>query len=325
MYDEQEARNIADANANANDSDSGSDSDYISMGRVRRTNISWKSKRPCALAVRPDQHPFKVEPTMEVTVLIRAFDLFLEPGRESDLPKRFPGLIPRFWHQRDSELIVVDTDKLDPSKHYLCLEIPVSHPSTHQQDNQDDANGDEKIVEPPSKRAKTSSYTPQSTMKVYIPHFLGELYGIASAAESLKNSARPSAVLFGFIISALGGVLHLSYPPTIDEAKLYCEVISLFEHHDIAMGEIIPTFAHVLNSLGQPHPVPIAPQTQSLDELFEFVWVMCSQSRTCLGIDCKEGNAILGQRISGQWPSSRVAGKPVYSSPSLPSHRPVEC
>lgn len=121
-------------------------------------------------------------------------------------------------------------------------------------------------------------------MKVYIPQFIVEIYQLRPAFESLKDSARRSAVLFGFIISALGGTLHLSYPPTLEECQLYFEVITLYEHYGVSMGEIIPTFAHVLDSLLKPKIVLIPPQVRLIDDLVEFAWLMCSQSRTCLAL-----------------------------------------
>ena len=121
-------------------------------------------------------------------------------------------------------------------------------------------------------------------MKVYLPYLLAELYCILPLVTRLKDSARHCTVLFGLIISLLGGVLHLSYPPTLDEGKLYCEVISLYEHYGLVLGDIVPTFAHVLHALEQPQPFPVAPHAAFLDELFEYVWVVCSQSRTCLSL-----------------------------------------
>lgn len=223
-----------------------------------------------------------MEINLEVTM--RAIDfLGIEAaGVESDLHKRFPGVIPRFWHNRDSKLLILDEDHLDPKTSYMCFEIPIDPqhmiPSHHQEEETDERVFDET----PSKRSKTTLGTPRSTIKAYLSHYQVDLYGLREVITNAKDSARSSKVLFGFIISALGGVLHLSYPPALDEAKLFCEVITLHERYGIRMWEVVDTFSDVLKSLKLVHSVPIPPQTPMLDDLFEFVWVMCSQSLTCL-------------------------------------------
>ena len=133
------------------------------------------------------------------------------------------------------------------------------------------------------RNAPTSPHQPP-TFIVYVPQFAVEHYNLLSTFESLKDSAHRSEVLFGFVISLLGGVVHLSYPPTLDESKLYCEILVLFEHHGLPMPESLITFANLINDLSVPQPVPIPPYSHMLIELAEFVWVMCSQNRTCLSL-----------------------------------------
>lgn len=222
----------------------------------------------------------------EITVIMRAIDyLGVEAeGTESHLHERFPDSIPRFWHNRYSELLVIDEDQLDPSSHYYCFEIPVQHQATPPTLDQDPGNDDEKVSnETRSKRSKTSLSEPCNSMKIYVPHFIVELYDLMPTFESLKHSARQTKVLVGFVVSLLGGVLHLSYPPTLDEAKLYCEIIVLHEHYGLRMDDSFKTFTSVLKDLQLPlQPVPIPSCSQMLIELIEFVWVMCSQNLTCL-------------------------------------------
>lgn len=219
---------------------------------------------------------------LEIDVVMRTADFVGVEAvlSEPDLHKRFPGIIPRFSHNRDSELLIVDEAQLDPSSDYLCIEIPIGRQSSSSSPPQSLENED--IIEPPSKRAKLSSDQTHNTMKAYIPQFTGDLSGLSYIKQQLKDSARRSEVLFGFVITLLGGVLHLSYPPILDEAKLYCEVISLYKAYEHPMGEIIPTFAHVLDALKRPQPVPIPSLAQLMIDLVEFVWVSCSQSPTCL-------------------------------------------
>ena len=237
---------------------------------------------------------------LDITLIARASDFALKPANESDLHKRFPNIFPHFWHNRDSEQLVVDADNLDRTKHYLCIEIPIDHSSSPHQDEGDDDEVIDKVSS--SKRVKTSSPTVREVMNVYIPHYRAELYRLASVAKHLKDSARHPRVLLGFIISVLGGILHMSYPPSVDECKLYCEVIVLYEHYGLPIGEIASTFAHVINSLILPQPITIPPYTQFLADMYEFVWVMCSQNHTCLSLlapllSIKENTVSVATRI----------------------------
>lgn len=231
------------------------------------------------ISVELERTPDNAELKDDTELIMRAIDLLgVEAAlSESDLHKRFP--VPRFWHHRGSESVIVEEANLDPCIDYMCLELPL--PSSTPLEGL----GSKDFDEPPPKRSKTSN-DPEtaSYLKLYIPHFQYDLYGLADIAQDLKDSARRSEVVVGFVISLLGGVLHLSYPPTLDELKLYCEVILLHEHYGIRMGDFLYTLANVLEGLRLPQPVPIPPQKQVIIDLAAFVWVMCSQSRTCLAL-----------------------------------------
>lgn len=237
------------------------------------------------LQTKPWEFGLEYEPCdVTLKVVIRCVDrLGVEAAVfESDLHERFPGVIPRFWHNRDSLHLVVDAEELDPETHYMTIELPTDHgqpTSAHHQDPQSD---DE--VPHPSKRPKTSSDNTRNTMKVYLPYYLADFYGLSSITEQLKDSARRSEVLCGFIVSVLGGAPHISYPPTLDQAKLYCEIIALHEHYGIPTSEIVPSFAHTLSALTLTQPVRIPLQAELIHALVEFVWVSCSQSPTCLAV-----------------------------------------
>ena len=258
--------------------------------RLTRPNQS-----PVTLRLRYEPEDDGTEKDLEIEVVMLASDVWGDRAlaTESDLHKRFPGTIPRFWHGGYSDLLIVDEDQIDPSSDYLCIEIPIgrSSPSSQNQSSSQPPspsshhypkNEECDISQPPPKRPKESSDQPQSTMKAYIPHFICELNGLSSVKQHLKDSARRSEVLFGFVISLLGGALHLSYPPTLDEAKLHCEITMLHETYDLPMSTAPQILDSTLAALNLPQPVPIQPPPGLIADLTEFVWLSCSQSQHCL-------------------------------------------
>lgn len=196
--------------------------------------------------------------------------------RESDLHKRFPGVFPRFWRNAESELLVVDRADLGPQSDYSVLEIPKIERETTSRSNSTE-NGDGEI-EPPSKRPTTIDSL-QTAISVYVPSAKAHSLRLSPTMLALKDSMHRTEAITGFVVTSLGGVLHVSQPPTLEELQLYCDVLAIYDQHKLHIGDFIGTFAHALNTIYQAHKQ--SSHLQVLDSLFESVWVH-SRSLVCL-------------------------------------------
>lgn len=232
--------------------------------------------------------PNHVPRSFQMEVHIQAFNAFERQKHalrsESDLHVRHPGVFPRFWNHLDSELLITDPRRLDSQEDYSCIQLPIGHsPPTSTAESTEKCDESES-TELPSKRPKTAELSARNMLDVYLPSDLADWLFISSVTRKLKDSAHRSEAIAGFVVTALGGVLHVSYPPTLEQLQLYCEVISIYDQHSLRVGVFVGTFAYVLNSLHRVPTITAAAFNELLDSLFEFVWVRCSQSSTCLAL-----------------------------------------
>ena len=207
---------------------------------------------------------------------------------EADLHKRYPTIFPRFYHAGFSAFLRVDDDELAPDMEYIFFEIPIRSDYTSKID--DSAVNDDDLV-PPSKRSKrsessgSSALLPAKKLKIGVPTSFANIFGLSSDVWSrLEDSTRPIRAITGFIVSLLGGAIQLSYPPTLEEAAIYCHIICIYEYLGLDAGDLVATLSTTLKALYHPQPVPIPAYTAFAEDLFELVWIECSCNATCLAM-----------------------------------------
>ena len=203
---------------------------------------------------------------------------------ESNLHERFPDVFPRFWYSGSSPLIIIEGDATPTWTPYMYIEMPTNE-YIDGVDGTDEEDSDN--FEPSSKRIKTassSSLRSRKTIRVGMPTLYYTVAGLADLLPRLEDSTHRPIAIIGFIISVLGGTLHLTYPPTLTDAQLYCEVIALSEQLSYKLAGLEATFSSTLNSFRRPQPIAIDPPNDLLIQLAASTWVSCNQNETCLSM-----------------------------------------
>lgn len=243
------------------------------------------------IVIETEQVPYDAEndefpPSFTVTIYARATDMLgMDDSAilvESDAHKRLPGVFPRFWHNRDSKLLVLDPALLDAEIDYTCIKIPLSDGKTSRAPLPTEPGDAEN--EPRSKRAKTTDLSTREVVDLYISSDMDDWLCLSHAIRKLEGSTHRTEALTGFVVTSLGGIPHMSYPPTLDQLFLYCEIISIYDQRMLPFGEFVATFANVLESLHKDPTFRLTDVRDLLYRMFDYVWVNCSQSRTCLEI-----------------------------------------
>ena len=230
----------------------------------------------------PEKDCFDLTPN--VTML--AIDVLGEKAAltESNLHERFPDVFPRFWYSGSSPLIIIEGDATPTWTPYMYIEMPTNE-YIDGVDGTDEEDSDN--FEPSSKRIKTassSSLRSRKTIRVGMPTLYYTVAGLADLLPRLEDSTHRPIAIIGFIISVLGGTLHLTYPPTLTDAQLYCEVIALSEQLSYKLAGLEATFSSTMHSFLRPQPVAIDPPNDILTQLAASTWVSCNQNETCLSL-----------------------------------------
>ena len=116
-----------------------------------------------------------------------------------------------------------------------------------------------------NKRPKLSENSvpsqPQS-VRVAVPVEIVECLDLGEHLLALQDENLPLSIIIPYIITLFGGVLHISYPPTLDELVLYMQMIHLHEKFNIPCGDLSRTLYHVVSMLDTfPSFGKLAPDT----------------------------------------------------------------
>ena len=103
-----------------------------------------------------------------------------------------------------------------------------------------------------NKRPKLSENSVPSqhqSVRVAVPIQLVELLGLSEHLLDLQDENLPLSIVIPYIITLFGGVLHISYPPTLDELVLYMQMIHLHENFGIPCGNLSRTLFRIFERL----------------------------------------------------------------------------
>lgn len=196
---------------------------------------------------------------------------------ESELCTRFPSHFPRFYLAGSSASLCVINNPLciDSDLKSYFITMHSSESSLFQRSNEMDDS-----VSRRKKRPKMSASSASSLLHFALPFHLAEFYGFDQWMPLLNDSTFPTTSKFGFIIAALGGILHLSYPPTIEEIRLYCHVYTLLTRYGRPNTNILKLLKLVFYTLMGPQlcdfNVMTADSTRKmLDSMFECICMDC--------------------------------------------------
>ena len=174
---------------------------------------------------------------------------------EMDLSSRFGPCFPRFCHHGFSPLLRVYNDVFPSELDYSFFEFELRGlgPQGIDISPRKTFTGDDSTDPTPSKRSKPAGGTGPSfsaeTIKIGIPTSLISQFNLQDTIQSLKNLHLPTSSILGYIITLLGGVLHMSYPPTLEEINLYSHVIYLHHRYKTAGGEVWFALRMVVDSM----------------------------------------------------------------------------
>lgn len=194
---------------------------------------------------------------------------------ESKLSTLFPKVFPRFCIPPDR--ICLEGDPTTSHTRYTYISLPIAVSSEAHVDTEVDETSAKRLCLPPANSAP-------KTFSLGISSMLNDLLGISDLLDRLKGSIRRPRAIVGFILASLGGVLHLSYPPTLEELQLYCEVIAISTQLERPLNELVVILTATFNAFRTIQPVPIDSPIPTLDALFAFVWTECDQNQVCLNL-----------------------------------------
>ena len=191
--------------------------------------------------------------------------------------------IPRYYELLFASLLIIQssTNPLPQLSYtYYDLEVRGSNINTTS------INQDEASLEPPKKRPKkAAARSPKPTappsISIGVPSSLVLSYNLQTKLKSLNDTLLPTSSLIGYIVTLLGGVLHISYPPTIEELTLYCHVVYLHRRLDTLGREVEDTLTGVLSGLSRYDDFGALPSQTVLD-LARVVWLDCSRDEQLL-------------------------------------------
>lgn len=156
---------------------------------------------------------------------------------------------PQYWKRGNSDWM------REPQKGDTVYELPLqgSPAQTPQQTADDDAESDER----PRKRAKKSSAKRTSaskakdakTIKIGFSKLPMTKKQMDQIMKYLESSQLPTTSIIGYLLTLCGGILHMSYPPTLDQLVLYCHVIHLHRILETKGGIVEATLNTVIFSL----------------------------------------------------------------------------
>lgn len=204
---------------------------------------------------------------------------------ESDLHIRFPGVFPKFWYKPDSAPFIVLGDAESTENGYKYLEIPCEAYIDPADITADPESGQD---ETSSIHATSRPSSPPKTITIGVATLIHDAAELSVSLDLLKEANHSATELNGFVIATLGGTLHLSYPPTLEETKLYCKVISMADSLSPDYVHKLPgmfaTLHSSITSLSLPQPVPITPSDTMLSDLCLYIWKYCDQNSRCLAL-----------------------------------------
>ena len=208
----------------------------------------------------------------------------LVPPLASNLHENSP--FPRFYRVGHSASLCINDDSTPTSVNYSYQTVEYSPTETSQSDSTE--GGDETHISPHVKRPKKLNKHPVNTIKVGIPTTIADIIDLNDIIASLNDSTMPISSKLGFIVAVLGGVPHISYPPTIEELQLYCHVITLLQRNGFSHRELIAILDVILKGLSGPvlgdYEPDVVSKTKLLDSMFECVWIDCGCNQELLDV-----------------------------------------
>ena len=191
--------------------------------------------------------------SFSITILMHAsaFNDFLSYEPKTLESARYGVNLPPFCSTGFSPLIRINTNPKPLGLTYETYQYSSSHhslESPHKNHNKRHPSPPNKVSS--NKRAKLSeSSSPAESLTISIPKSVVDFLGIATILHELNGQNLPIAIIFGYIITLTGGILFISYPPTLEELVLYAEVRRLHEQFKTPCGELDNTLIHIFRSL----------------------------------------------------------------------------
>lgn len=219
---------------------------------------------------------------------------------ESDLHQRFPSIFPRFSNNGFSSLLRFGGDLEPPCIVYSSCELRTGSLTAKSEVEELEAQDNLR----PSKRSKHAEASPSSSsdaLTIRVPTLAAEEAGLLGIMDRLKEVLLPTKSKIAFIVSLLGGVPHLSYPPLGDELKLYSHIIHLYSLYGLNGSDALCTLERTLNALNGPQSEFLEPLPPKRSRSYSYKTLTVSPPDleplytmfVCAWNDCKQNASLL--------------------------------
>lgn len=193
-----------------------------------------------------DEEEESVFLNLSIDVLAEAIFMGTELDRASDLHETLGSFVPRFWHHGVSDTVRAPQE--GDTVRQLVLR-GVKSPEIVATTAEEAPQGT--VTRPRKTRAVAapSQVAASETISIGFSKALYTKLGIEKIMNALDDSLLPTSSIIGYLITLHGGILHMSYPPTLDELVLYCHVYHLHQTLGTCGGLVEQTLFQVLFSL----------------------------------------------------------------------------